>query len=136
VNSIETNAFLTRAALLDPRMKRTDPLEQADMAAAWADVLADVPLADAVKALSKHYRGSTVPIMPANVLEMLGVVDEVESSIPDVTAEVVAESKRRALAAAGVTEAELDAHSHDVAWLRAHFPAVEVTAGDPEDFPE
>lgn len=131
--------LLTRAALLDPYWRRAEPAEQAERASAWAEVLADVAMADALKAVTRHYRASTSTIMPANVLELVGVVDEIESSIPDVTAEVVAESKRRALEAAGVTEAELEAHSHDVSWLRGHFPAGPerpVLAGDSDEFPE
>lgn len=131
--------LLTRAALLDPYWRRAEPTEQAERASVWAEVLEDVALPDALKAVDGHYRTKTSTIMPADVLEFVGIVDEAESSIPDVTAEVVAESKRRALAAAGVTEAELDAHAGDVAWLRAHFPAEldrPVLVGDVEDFPE
>lgn len=64
---IEANVLLTAAALLDPRMKRVDPHEQADMATAWAGVLADVSLADALRVLPEHYRVSTDRLMPGNV---------------------------------------------------------------------
>jgi hypothetical protein len=124
----ETNVFLTEAALLDPRMKRVNEVEQADMASMWADVLADVSLADARAAMRAHYRSQTIPMMPAHVLERVVVVDEMFSRIPDVTDQVIAESKARALEAAGVTEDEFEAHQHDAAWIRAHFPTVETPA--------
>lgn len=127
---IETNVFLTRAALLDPRMKRSDPLDQADMADAWATVLEDVGLEDALAALAKHYRASTTAIMPANVVELVGIVDEAVSPIPDITHEVLAESRARTLAAAGVTEAEFAEHENDIPWLHAHFPPQAEIVGE------
>jgi hypothetical protein len=120
MNSRETNVFLTQAALLDPRMKRTDPVDQADMAAAWAEVLADVALSAALVSLTVHYRSRTTSIMPADVLRGAGV--EGSSPIPDITAEVVSDDMRRALETAGVTADEVRAHRGDAAWLRAHFP--------------
>lgn len=122
MNAIEANIVLTRAALLDPRMKRVDLDEQADMAGAWAEVLVDVELAAALEAVTSHYRTSREPIMPADILTRAGW--EEPSSYENITARVAAEQKRRALEAAGVTEAEFEQHQHDPAWIRAHFPDV------------
>jgi hypothetical protein len=124
----EVNVFLTRAALLDPRMKRVDPREQADMSIAWADVLDDVSLEVALAALKTHYRSSSDTITPARVIELApGVTAAV---LPDITAEIVAESKREQLAAAGVTEAEFLANQHDAAWVAARFATREIEATD------
>jgi hypothetical protein len=120
VNAIEANVVLTRAALLDPRMKRVDVAEQADMASAWAEVLVDVELAAALEAVTAHYRTSRDPIMPADVLARAGW--EEPSPYENITAQVAAEQKRRALESAGVTEAEFEQHQHDPAWIRGHFP--------------
>lgn len=116
--------FLTKAALLDPRMKRVNPIEQADMASMWAEVLADVDLDAALGALRTHYRAESAAIMPANVLEAVGVEDEPASRYRDIMPELEAQWKAEALAEAGVTAAEFEAHEHDVAWLRAKFPAL------------
>jgi hypothetical protein len=70
MNAIEVNVMLTRAALLDPRMKRSDPTEQADMATAWAQVLGDVPLQAALTAVVAHYRDETRSLMPADVVAL------------------------------------------------------------------
>ena len=125
----EANVFLTKAALLDPRMKRVNPEEQADMASMWAEVLEDVPLADALVALTKHYRAESIPIMPSHVLAAIGMHDDT-STLVDITDQVVAESKARALAAAGVSEAEFEAHQHDAAWIRQRFAARELETTD------
>ena len=95
--------FLTTAGVIDPRMKRVDPVEQADMATAWARVLADVSLEDALAALEQHYRQSRDAIMPADVLALLRIDVSSVSVIPDRTAEVLAESRRAQLEAAGTT---------------------------------
>lgn len=63
----EVNILLTKAALLDPRMKRTDQREQADMAIAWAEVLADVTLADGINAVNAHYATDTRAVTPADI---------------------------------------------------------------------
>jgi hypothetical protein len=120
VNGVEVNILLTKAALRDPRMKRVDAVEQADMAEEWATDLADVTLVDAIGAMRAHYRTSRDPIMLADILSRVGWVEP--SPYENITARVAAEQKRRALEAAGVTEAEFDAHQHDAAWIRAHFP--------------
>ena len=73
MNDTEALVLLTRAALLDPRMKRVDPVEHADMATAWAEVLHDVDLEPALTAVAVHYRSSREPIMPADVLALVGV---------------------------------------------------------------
>ncbi|QJU54366.1 hypothetical protein SCB71_14565 [Herbiconiux sp. KACC 21604] len=126
MNAAEVNVFLTRAALLDPRMKRVDPMEQADMATAWADVLDDVALVAALTALKQHYRGSSDPITPARVVEL--AVREMEPVLPDITGEVVAEDMRRQLAAAGVSEADWRRYGHNPAWVAEHFDLNAVEA--------
>lgn len=113
--------FLTRAALIDPRMKRVDPEEQADVAIAWADVLADVVLSDALAALTRLQRerhGGDPVILPGDVLDQVGGVIAPDGLV-DETEQL---GMRRALAAAGVTEAEYRQHQHDAVWVRAHFP--------------
>lgn len=127
MNALEVNVFLTKAALLDPRMKRVDPRDQADMAEAWAEVLDDVPLTAAVAALRAHYRESSYAITPADVMRR--VVLPPDPVFPDITAQFEADSKRAALAAAGVTEAEWEVHSTDREWLLEHFPQHELEAG-------
>ena len=112
--------LLAKAALNDPRMKRVDPVERADMAEEWAEVLHDVTLADAVTAMREHYASSRESIMPADIRTRAGAVDV--GTLPDITAQIVEASKQRMLAAAGVTESEYLEHTHDEPWLRAHFP--------------
>jgi hypothetical protein len=120
----EVNVFLTKAALLDPRMKRVDAREQADMAAAWAEVLDDVSMVSALSALRSHYRSSSDTITPARVIEM--VVLDTKPVLPDITAELLEEDRRQQIAAAGVTEAEYLAHQNDRAWLLAKFAPREL----------
>lgn len=61
--------LLTMAARIDPRMKRVDPNEQADMATAWATVLDDVTLEDAIAAARAHYRSDgTRTLTPADIV--------------------------------------------------------------------
>lgn len=71
MNAREANVLLTQAALLDPRMKRADPDEQAGMATIWAELLADIALTDALEAMRDHYRTQHRPLMPADLLERL-----------------------------------------------------------------
>lgn len=66
----EANVLLTRAALLDGRLRR-EPEERAQMATAWAQVLADVPLEPALEALSAHYREQTRSVMPADIAALV-----------------------------------------------------------------
>lgn len=63
----EANVLLTKVALLDPRFKRT-PEEQAAMAKAWAEILADVSLDAAVAAVNDHYATETRGVMPADIV--------------------------------------------------------------------
>lgn len=127
--AVEANVLLTRAALIDPRMKRNDPVEQADMAEAWAEVLADVAPADAARAMREHYATETRPLMPADVRAILGLGPLQRDSIPSIDAEVLAASKARVLAAAGVTAEEYAAHEHDFEWVRARFgPVLQLDA--------
>lgn len=117
MNAREANVLLTRAALLDPRMKRVDVGEQADMASAWADVLEDVALAVALEAVTVHYRVSSTALMPADVLEYAGVTADPWAGVRDLDRENYLEQ----LEAAGVTEAEVEAHRGDRAWVEAKF---------------
>jgi hypothetical protein len=66
----EANVLLTRAALLDGRLRR-EPGELAQMATAWAGVLVDVPIDLAVAALALHYREQTRAVMPADIIALL-----------------------------------------------------------------
>lgn len=120
MNALEANVVLTKAALLDPRMKRIDQVEQADMATAWAEALADVDVQEALAAVVAHYRTAREPIMPADILDRVGW--EAPSPYENITARVAADQKRRALEQAGVTEDEFDANKTNPAWIRAHFP--------------
>jgi hypothetical protein len=120
VNALEANVVLTKAALLDPRMKRVDQVEQADMATAWAEVLVDVDVQEALAAVVAHYRTAREPIMPADILDRVGW--EAPSPYENITAHVAAAQKLRALERAGVTEADFEKHKHDPAWIRKHFP--------------
>ena len=70
MNAREANVFLTKAALLDGRFRRT-PEEQADMAVEWAEVLADVEIVTAVEALREHYRAEVRAITPADIIAAL-----------------------------------------------------------------
>jgi hypothetical protein len=67
----EANVLLTQAALLDVRLRR-DPAERADMATAWAMVLADVPLDRALDAVNEHYQNETRAVMPADIVTLAG----------------------------------------------------------------
>jgi hypothetical protein len=107
----------------------------------WHDTIGDLPLEAALAALKRFRRERPgVYLEPGHLLELAGVVDERPDSLPDVTGHVIAESRRRALEAAGVTEEEYSAHEHDIAWLRAKFPVGRdelAPAGfDDEDAPE
>lgn len=75
MNAREANSFLTEAALIDPRMKRVNVVEEADMASMWAEVLLDVDLDEARAAMRARYGAPTIPIMPARVLEHVGIAD-------------------------------------------------------------
>src|SRR4051812_39181057 len=91
-------------------MKRTDDVERADMAEAWADVLHDVDLADALEALRALQRrrlASEPAIQPGDVLAEIGVVEA--APVKDLDPEWLAESKRRALAEFGYTPEQYDA---------------------------
>lgn len=114
--------LLSKAALLDPRMKRVDVSEQAAMASAWAEALADVELVDAGEALMAHYRSSRDPIMPADIVTLVGIREDPWADVPDLTPIVVAESRARQLEAAGVSEEEYERNRHDPAWIARTFP--------------
>ena len=68
----EANVLLTHVTLLDARFKRT-PEEQAQMATAWAGVLAAVPLDAALAAVDDHYAAETRGIMPADIVAAVPV---------------------------------------------------------------
>lgn len=65
----EAVVFLTKARLADPRSG------QQEMAKAerWQELLGDVSLAEAMDALDGHQRESTVPVLPAHVLERVRI---------------------------------------------------------------
>lgn len=72
MNETEALVLLTRAAMLDARMKRTDPVDQADMAEAWSRALPDVTLVDALAATEAHYRSSRDAVMIADIVAAVG----------------------------------------------------------------
>ncbi|MDQ7877346.1 hypothetical protein Q9R08_05080 [Microbacterium sp. QXD-8] len=76
MNAREVNVLLTKAALLDPRMKRVDPTEQADMAIEWAFVLDDVALGAGLWSIRQHYRTESRSITPADVVRLAGEYDD------------------------------------------------------------
>lgn len=104
----------------------------------WHDLIGDMSIQDAFVALRRFRRERPGTYLePGHLLELAGVADAVPSAISDVTAEVIEESRLRALAAAGVTEEEFAANKHDRGWVLAHFPpAPAVEPGDPEAWPE
>ena len=122
----EVNVLLTEAALRDPRMKRTDPVEQADMATVWAEDLADVSLEDARAAVKAHYATSREPVMIADILARCGVVEDPWAHLPDDSEAIYAASKKAALEKAGVSDEEWEANRGSAAWVREHFPEIEL----------
>lgn len=74
MNAREANVLLTHITLLDGRFKRT-PEEQAQMAVAWANVLADVDLDRAMVAVNEHYASETRGVMPADIVAACPVYD-------------------------------------------------------------
>jgi len=119
VKARDVNAVLTLAALYDPRMKRVDAVEQADMAAAWAELLVGVDIDAALAAVKAHYSVSRDAIMPADILDRVGW--EPPSTYENITARVAAAQKKAELEKRGITEDELEKHKHDPAWIREHF---------------
>lgn len=83
--------LLTRAALLDPRMKRVDPLEQKDMATAWASVLTrgGVTLEAALAAVEEHYSSSRDSVMVSDVVAL--AAPATTPGIEDITPQLEAE---------------------------------------------
>lgn len=101
----EVNAVLTFAALLDPRMKRTDPNEMADRAEAWALTIPDeVTVESARAAVTAHYQRSTDVLMVADLIALAGVAEV--SPWVDRTDEALLAIATRELAALGTTPEE------------------------------
>jgi len=99
----------------------------------WMEVVGDLDFEAAMQAVRRFRRERPgVYLEPGHLLELAGIRDEVVSDIPDVTAEILAESRRRQLEAAGVTEDEVRAHAGDEKWLAARFPqrAVEMVPAE------
>lgn len=59
--------LIAEIALADPRIRRTDEMEQVAQIGMWAGILADVPYEYAVTAVHHHYARSQWPILPANI---------------------------------------------------------------------
>jgi hypothetical protein len=117
--------LVTKLALIDPRLKRTDPTDMADMATGWSEAftLHGVTLAEAlpVAVRVQSMRLSSEPALtPGDIIAALGVSDE---AVPDLTAAHLVRDRARQLEAAGVSESDLVAHRGDPDWLAAHFPA-------------
>jgi hypothetical protein len=124
----ETIVLLAFAALLDPRLKRVDDEEATERALAWHLLLADVDVNAARHAVTAHYATSREAIMPADILERVGVVEDPWAHLPDDSIAVYEASKKAALDAAGVSAEQWEANKHDAAWVHATFPqAVEAT---------
>lgn len=63
MNLIEAAKLLTVSSALTGR----EPTEE--QAIAWATVLDDIPLIEALDGMREHYRVSRFPVMPADILE-------------------------------------------------------------------
>lgn len=59
--------LIAEIALADPRIRRTDEMEQIAQIGMWAGILADVPYDDAIRFVHEHYATSQWPILPANI---------------------------------------------------------------------
>lgn len=97
MDAIGANVLLTRLRLLDPRWPVSDdPVAQAE---AWAEVLHDVDLGDALAAAVEHYRESSMRLMPADLV----------ARCPAVTRPSPEEARARAawLAERGLSEADV-----------------------------
>lgn len=68
MNTAEAAKLLAFAAAFEPSMTVTR-----EIAAIWAEVLDDITIADATTALKAHYRSSSYPIRPADIVQ--GVKD-------------------------------------------------------------
>lgn len=101
MNAREANVLLTRVALLDGRFKRT-PEEQAQMAIAWAGVLASVPLDQALAAVNEHYAAETRGIMPADIV---AAVEERSDAARDLTVQREMRERDEWLRSHGITPA-------------------------------
>ena len=97
----------------------------------WMDTIGDLDFETAIDALRvfRRTRPGTY-LEPGHLLELAGVTDEPVSSFRDITDEVIAASRARALEAAGVTEAEYEAHKDDRAWVLSKFPTESIEAGE------
>jgi hypothetical protein len=132
MDAIQANALITKGARIDPRMGRADAQEQAQLAKAWAELLADVALADADAAMTTLLRGlqaGAPAILPGDILAELGTGAESGPEYVDHTPAYLERKKAEALAAAGVSESEYLAavERGDRGWLESRFPkAVEA----------
>lgn len=70
MNAIEANVLLTKATLIDPRLSRP-AAERVEQAEAWAAVLADVQLGEAIEAMRHHYRHESRSLMPADIVALV-----------------------------------------------------------------
>ncbi|MFJ6143089.1 hypothetical protein ACIQH7_05790 [Streptomyces anulatus] len=59
--------LIAEIALADPRIRRTDEMEQVAQISMWAGILAEVPYDFAVSAVHQHYATSQWAILPANI---------------------------------------------------------------------
>lgn len=117
MNKQEMAMLLTKVQLGDNRHVDALVLEL------WLDTIGDLGFNDAIDALRRFRRERPGTYLePGHLLEFAGVTTAVESPYRDITSELLEESKMRALAEAGVTVEEFEAHEHDVAWLREKFP--------------
>ncbi|MEV5261777.1 hypothetical protein AB0L02_27520 [Streptomyces anulatus] len=59
--------LIAEIALADPRIRRSDEMEQVAQISMWAGILAEVPYDFAVSAVHQHYATSQWAILPANI---------------------------------------------------------------------
>lgn len=128
----EVNAVLTFAALLDPRMKRTDPNEMADRAEAWAlTIPVEVTVEAARAAVTAHYQRSSEALMVADLIALAGVAEV--SPWVDRTDEALLAIATRELAALGTTPEEYRKDAATRARVNAALDKREIEGGSGED---
>lgn len=59
--------LIAEIALADPRIRRTDEMEQVAQISMWSGILAEVPYDFAITAVHQHYATSQWAILPANI---------------------------------------------------------------------
>lgn len=68
MNVRDAMSLLRQAAMIDPRFEPQGREHAEQMAAAWAVVLGEVTLDEALTAMTTHYRTSANRLMPVDIL--------------------------------------------------------------------